>query len=233
MIKTVIFDFDGVIADSEEIHFRSFNQTLAPMGVIIDQKVYWQKYLGFTDKEAYEHMSEDLGLNLTDEKIDWLIDEKAVVFDEIVHSDGVLIDGVLQFFKHLRENSIPTAICSGATLSDIESVFEATRKRLGIDLSQNFKTVVTADDVKDGKPSPQGYLLTLEKLNEICPNAITPADCVVIEDSHWGIEAARAAKMKVIAVTNSYPEAELTPAADMVVETLKDLTIKQIENKIF
>ncbi|MFI4911443.1 MAG: HAD family hydrolase [Sedimentisphaeraceae bacterium JB056] len=232
MIKAVIFDFDGVIADSEELHFRAFNQTLASYGVLVDQKVYWQKYLGFTDREAYEQMSIDHGLNFTDSKIEWLIDEKAVVFDQLVHSDGVIIDGVLDFLKHLKDSNIPMAICSGATLSDIESVFESTKKRLGIDLAKHFEVIVTADEVKNGKPDPEGYLITVEKLREILGVELEASDCVVIEDSHWGIEAAKAAEMKVIGVTNSYPAAELENAADIVVDNLRSLSINDIGKKL-
>jgi beta-phosphoglucomutase-like phosphatase (HAD superfamily) len=123
------------------------------------------------------------------------------------------------------------AICSGATLSDIDSVFSSTQKRIGVDLKKHFEAIITADDVSTGKPDPEGYLLTLEKLREVCGEELEACDCVVIEDSHWGIEAGQAAGMKVIAVANSYSSAELEPAADMVVETLKALTVKEIQEK--
>lgn len=231
MVKVVIFDFDGVIADSEEIHYRSFNVVLEAYGVMLDQKVYWEKYLGYTDKEAYDNINIDHNLNFSDEKIDWLIDEKSVVFDEMVRRNGIIFDGVIGFFKMLNDNDVPMAICSGAIRSDIDGIFDSTEKRIGINLAENFKTIVTADDVKEGKPDPEGYLLTLGRLQEMLDGEITADECLVVEDSHWGIEAAKAAGMKVLAVTNSYSGSELTTASDMVVESLKDLTIQQIRDK--
>jgi len=228
MIKAVIFDFDGVIADSEEIHYRAFVEVLEPYGIHLDHKVYWDTYLGYNDRDAYRHINADNGNVLSEEQIDWLIDEKAVVFDEIIRRDGVIIDGVFEFLKMLKDNSIPMAICSGASWMDIENVFKATEKRTGCDLAKAFKVIVSADDVIKGKPHPEGYLLALNKLNSILGQEIQPSECLVIEDSHWGIEAGKAAGMKVLAVTNSYPREQLEKAADTVVDTLKTLCITDI-----
>ncbi len=228
MIRAFIFDFDGVIADSEQLHFRAFNTVLNQYGVIIEQSDYWQKYLGFTDKEAYQRISEDYGLGFDAQKIDWLIDEKAVVFDALVEAEGVLIEGVLEFIRHLDAAGMPMAICSGAIISDIEGVFRAVQRRIGINLAKYFHTIVTAENVEKGKPYPEGYLLTMERLNSLFDEPLQPSECVVLEDSHWGVEAGKAAGMKVIAVANSYSEQELAAGADMVVAGLKGLTLDNI-----
>ena len=223
MIKAVIFDFDGVIADSEMIHFRAFNAALEKYGILLDLKKYWSEYLGFTDKEAYQQIKKDNNLDWDNEKIEWLIDEKAVFFDEIVAKEGVIIDGVMDFIAALKDYGMTMAICSGATGADIESVFRATQKRAGINMREFFEVVITADDVKNGKPSPEGYTLTLKKLNTITNTDIKPSEVIVIEDSHWGIEAGKAAGMIVAAVTNSYKKEELTGEADIVVDNLREL----------
>jgi beta-phosphoglucomutase len=232
MIEAVIFDFDGVIADSEELHFRAFNAVLAAYGIRLDKKVYWNKYLGFTDKDAYEHINIDYELGFDEKKIDAMIDEKAVVFDDLVDKEGVIINGVFDFLKTLEEEGADTAVCSGAILSDIESVFRATLKRTGLDIAKYFRTIVTADDVTKGKPSPEGYLLTLKKLNKITGKHLIPQQIIAVEDSHWGIEAAKNAGFKVLAVTNSYDKSELEAVADIVVDTLKGLSLRELRKNL-
>lgn len=232
MIKAVIFDFDGVIADTETIHFRAFNKVLEPYGVLIEEDVYWDKYLGYTDKEAYENINIDYDLGFNDEKISWMIDEKAVVFDEFVRADGAIIQGVTEFIMMLKKQLIPMAICSGAISNDIESVFDSTKKRTGVDMKEFFKVVISADDVVNGKPHPEGYILTLDRLNELTNLSLKPEQCLVIEDSYWGIKAAKQAQMKVLAVANSYPKDELEKVADIAVETLKELKLEHINQKL-
>jgi beta-phosphoglucomutase len=93
-----------------------------------------------------------------------------------------------------------------------------------------FETIVSAEQVEKNKPAPDGFLLALERLNENHTPAIEPGECIVVEDSHWGLEAANAAKMKSVAVTNSY-SADILKPYDAVVDNLSELTIEQL-NKI-
>ena len=126
------------------------------------------------------------------------------------------------FLQMLSQNNIPMAICSGALLAEIELVLEQARLR------PFFEVIVSAEFVKKGKPSPEGFLLTLRKLNRNRQNAILPNQCIVIEDSHWGLEAARAAGMHTVAVTNSYDADQLT-MAEKIVTGLGDLSIDALQ----
>lgn len=89
--------------------------------------------------------------------------------------------------------------------------------------------IVSAEFVKKGKPSPEGFLLTLKKLNHYRQNVILANQCVVIEDSHWGLQAAKAAGMHTIAVTNSYDADQLT-LAEKIVTKLGELSIDDLQN---
>jgi beta-phosphoglucomutase len=129
---------------------------------------------------------------------------------------------VPEFLKMLDQNEIPMAICSGALLAEIELMLD------GANLRHFFATIVSADHVKKGKPDPEGFLLALEKLNENSNPPLTADQCVVIEDSHWGLQAAIAAGMHTIAITNSYDAGQLT-AAEKVVALLSDLSIADLE----
>ena len=147
------------------------------------------------------------------------------MFEKLAKTEGRIIEGVRDFLQMLSQNNIPMAICSGALLAEIELVLEQARLR------SFFEVIVSAEFVKKGKPNPEGFLLTLQKLNRNLrrtpdggQNPILPNQCIVIEDSHWGLEAARAAGMHTIAVTNSYDADQLT-MAEKIVTGLGDLSI--------
>ena len=216
MVKVVIFDFDGVIADSEILHFRAFNAILAQFDFQIQKPDYYQKYLGLTDKDCYKTLIQEGHLPVTVDKVPDLVAQKKVIFKQFAESDGHIIDGLRPFLDLLNHHGIIKAICSGA----LEAEIQLTLTQAG--LQDEFVTVVAADHVSVGKPDPEGYSLTLTQLQEIDPT-LTAGQCIVIEDSHWGLAAARGAGMKTIAVTNSYP-AEQLGMADKIVDRLDHIT---------
>ncbi|MHC5155453.1 MAG: HAD family hydrolase [Planctomycetota bacterium] len=222
MLQAVIFDFDGVIADSEFLHYKALNAVFNRYGVDVPKDVHWGKYLGYSDRENIEAVNVDYNMGMDAAKIQELIDEKKVVFDELVADGSIIIDGVAEFIQRLIDGGIRRAICSGALRSDIDLMLAGT------DFQDAFEVIVTADDVKHGKPNPEGYLLALSKLNQNAESAIEPSQCIVIEDSHWGLEAAVAAGMRPIAVTNTYSREELEQIGRKVVARLDELTIDDL-----
>jgi beta-phosphoglucomutase len=224
MLKAVIFDFDGVIADSEALHYKALNAVFNRYGVDVPRDIHWQKYLGYSDRENIEAVNVDYSMGMDDAKVQILIDEKKVVFDELVADGSIIIDGVAEFIQRLINDGIRRAICSGALRSDIDLMLGGT------DFRDAFEAIVTADDVKHGKPDPEGYLLTLNKLNENGSSPIKADQCIVIEDSHWGLEAAAAAGMRPIAVTNTYSRGELEQGGRKVVDRLDELTIDDLRS---
>jgi beta-phosphoglucomutase len=222
MLRAVIFDFDGVITDSEVLHLRSFNQVLAQYGVEISTKDYYKEYLGLSDLDCFKALIDKKVLRKPAKGIENLAKEKTEVFEKLAKTEGRIIEGVRDFLQMLNQNKILMAICSGALLTEIELVLEQARLR------SFFEVIVSAEFVKKGKPSPEGFLLTLKKLNRNQQDAILPNQCIVIEDSHWGLEAARAAGMHSIAVTNSYEADQLT-LAEKIVTRLGDLSIEALQ----
>lgn len=223
MLRAVILDFDGVVADSEPLHFKAFNKVLDGYGVQLSEQDYYSKYLGFTDSDCFDALDSDLNLNLNEQIIDKLIQRKGEVFEQLVITENSIIPGVEDFLKMLKQNNIRIAICSGASLSDIELMLEGSNLRIC------FEVIVAADHIRKGKPDPEGFLLTLAKLNktEITPIAVN--ECVIVEDSHWGLEAAKAAGMRTLAVTNTYPSEELQ-SADKITESLAEVTLEDLKN---
>jgi len=224
MLKAVIFDFDGVIADSELLHYRAFKETVSRYGVDLTKERYYDEYLGYTDIECIRAISADFDLGLDEAQIDQLMQEKTKLFARMVQAKSTIIDGVCEFVGMLRQNGLRLAVCSGALLGDIELMLD------GADLADSFEIIVAADHVHKGKPDPEGFLLTLQRLNEAGAEQIGPGDCVVIEDSPWGLKAASAARMHTIAVTNSYPTEQLAGLAQKVVNRLNELTISDLQS---
>ncbi len=222
MLKAIIFDFDGVITDSEVLHLRAFNQSLVPYGIEITTKDYYTNYLGFCDLDCYKILINNGLLKIDEDQIDSIIKEKSKIFEELTKTEGRTIEGVHEFLQMLEENNIPMAICSGSLLVEIEVVLEESGLR------HFFAEIVSAEQVKKGKPHPEGFLLALQKLNKTCQPPIAAGECIVIEDSHWGLQAGNAAGMHTIAVTNSYDAEQLT-IAENIVSHLNDLTINDLQ----
>jgi len=229
MLRVVIFDFDGVITDSEILHFRAFNQVLGQYGIELTKQEYYKTYLGFNDADCYGLLIQQGLLKAGQEQIGNLIDEKKHIYKELAKTEGKMIEGVREFLTLLEDNSIPMAICSGSLLTEVEMVLEDTGLR------HLFEVIVSGEQVKKGKPDPEGFLLTLKRLNDNATsekagnqNHILPGECIVIEDSHWGLEAAKAAGMHTIAVTNSYG-AEQLGMAEKIVNQLDELSIEDLQ----
>ena len=224
MLRAVIFDFDGVITDSEILHLRSFNLVLPRYGIELTKKDYYRNYLGLSDRDLFELFNREKSLGLDSDGIEELVIQKNRLFEKMAKTEGQIIEGVRGFLEVLTQNKISTAICSGALTSEIKLILE------GAGLESSFEVIVSAEHVKKGKPDPEGFVLALKKLNEKKDTPISASHCVVIEDSHWGLEAAKAAGMHTVAVTNSY-DADQLSQAEMVVNNLSQLKLSRL-NKL-
>ncbi len=224
MFKAVICDFDGVIADSEPLHYGAFKEVVSRYGVDLAKERYYAEYLGYTDIECVQAISADFDLGLDQAGIKHLMQEKTEVFDRLVRKESTIIDGVHEFVDMVKRRGVRLAVCSGALLADIELMLDGT------DLADAFEIIVAADHVKKGKPDPEGFILALKLLNESGSGQILPGDCVVVEDSRWGLEAAKAAGMRTIAVANTYPARQLQGLADKVVGRLDKLMMSDLQS---
>ena len=223
MLSAVIFDFDGVVADSELLHYRAMNKAFGLYGLSVSQEEHWEKYLGYTDYDNVRAVNRDHNMGWDEATLQELVRHKTGIFDEVAVTEAVIIDGVLSFVDMLQQNGIPIAVCSGATRNDIDLILEGTS------LAGRFDPIVTADDVKEGKPHPEGFELALKRLNDGGKEPISAAQCVVIEDSHWGLQAAKTAGMHTIAVTNTYDVGHLGTYAEMVVNRLDEIKMSDLQ----
>jgi beta-phosphoglucomutase len=208
MTHALVLDFDGVIADTEPLHFRAFQETLEPEKLAFVWADYLSTYMGFDDRDAFRTRFKNAGRKVSAEKLAGLIAKKAEAFRRLARISGVKpYPGVRELLAAAREKKIPAAICSGALRSDIEPVLEANG------LKGEFALMVTADDVPASKPDPACYRLVVERLG------VAPRTALAVEDSPAGIAAAKGAGLRVIAVTNSHGRDKLF-GADRIVSSL-------------
>lgn len=213
----VIFDFDGVIVDTEPLHYQAFQKMLIPRNLGYSWEDYVATYMGFDDRDAFREAFRQGGLPLADHELEQLVADKASIFQEVI-ADGVTpYPGVTTLIQDLHHKGTPLAICSGALRSDILPILN----QLGI--ADCFARIVTADDVPHSKPDPTSYRIAAEQLISTFPAQLSDANRIIaIEDTPAGISSATGAGLKVIAVTNSYPADQLRQA-NRLVSSLEEL----------
>ncbi len=220
MLKAIIFDYDGIIVDSEVIHLKMFQRVLDQEGITLREKDYFAKYLAMDDRGCFCAVLQDNGRRADEAVIEDLIARKSRYFNEFIKDHLTALPGAVDFIKKVSKR-FPLAIASGSRKGEIEFGLN----KFG--LRDEFDQVVGAEDVKNGKPDPESFLKALKLLREKqC--ALEAWECLVVEDSIHGVQAAKEAGMKCLAVTNSYP-AEKLASADLVIEDLEDCDLDEIE----
>jgi HAD superfamily hydrolase (TIGR01509 family) len=224
MLRAVIFDCNGVIADDEPIHFELFRRVLAEEGLELTRAQYYGKYLHFDDRTCFETALRDRGRTPTPAEIAERVARKAEYYRAAATGSLRIFPGVRELVRSLAAR-YPLAVASGARREEIALILRTAG------LSDCFQAIVATEDVRRAKPDPEPFLLALERLNAARTgrNArIQPTQCVVIEDSVGGIEGAKAAGMRCLAVAHTY-EAGALGAADRVVENLERVTPATLE----
>lgn len=220
--EAVIFDFDGIIVDTEPLHYRSFQRVLAPLGLEFTWQEYVDTYIGFDDRDAFREAFRANNIELGQKQLHELIANKAQVFQEVIVDGVSAYPGVLKLVRKLHDTKVPLAICSGALRSDIEPILEQ------LDLKDCFEIIVSADDVSSSKPDPACYQLAFDKIVSYWRKPLAKHSTLAIEDTPAGIKAARLAGLKVCAVSNSYPDDHLTEATFTVSSLESLLELRQI-----
>ncbi len=214
MMKAVIFDMDGVISDTLSIHCEAESKLLLKYGIKISPSEILKEFNAVPDLVMFQILSKRFNRNLDFQKAE---DEKWKLFQELAKEGIQSIPGSLEFINTLLKNNFILAVASSAPLRIVNLVLET----LGI--KKKFKVVVYTTEVKQGKPAPDIFLLAAEKLK------VSPRDCVVIEDAAKGIQAAKAAGMKCIAISTTHTKKELKKA-DKIIDDFGEIKIKELKN---
>lgn len=213
----LVFDFDGVLANSEPIHFIAFRELLASVGIPLTADEYYADYLGLPDEEAFVRALRAYRQDADPARVRELVARKSDRMRQLYEGDAVMFEAAIACVRRFA-GVRPLAIASGALRAEIEILLD----RAG--LRGFFGAIVAAGETARSKPAPDPYVRALALLRESGAMAadVPPAACVAVEDSPRGLESARRAGLRCIAVTSSYP-AEALEAADMVLSSLDAL----------
>ena len=222
-LQAIVFDFDGVIADSERLHLRAYQEILAPEGIAISNEDYYNRYLGYDDVGVFKAVGRDQGVAMDDRRVSDLIARKGRRYESLAAAGEMLFPGAADFIRSAVDASVPIAIASGALTHEIEEVLERA------DLLPLFPVIVGADQTEHSKPHPEPYHTAFARLRAHTGRNLSTRQTVAIEDSHWGLVSARDAELRCVAVTNTYSEAELRADAELIVAGLHALTLEALD----
>lgn len=224
MLRAIIFDFNGVIIDDEPLHFRAFKEIFHRENIRLTKKDYYDCYLAMDDRSCIDEILRAHDHKTTPLESQRLRQAKEHVYDRLLKTDLRLFPGAVDFICSCATR-YPLAIASGALRSEIQFILKKFR------LADFFQAVVSADDVVSGKPDPETFHRAHQMLNRLRRKGerkILAGECVVIEDSHHGIDAAHEAGMKCVAVAHSYPLRSLGHA-DLCARSIASLQLSQLE----
>ncbi len=219
----VIFDFDGVIADTERLHLAAYNHTLAAHAdaiggaLEIAPQTYFTRYIVYGDHEGLFHILRDNGRAHDQGLVAKLAEAKHAIFEEKLGEFAEPLPGVREVLEWLEERNVPRAICSGARREEIVTLLDAFKLR------HHFDILVTIEDVRFGKPDPEGYNKAFDLLNLEYDAELEKDYSLVIEDSAGGCSAGKAAGLRVLGVATSLELGEVQRHATFAVRDLSEL----------
>ena len=221
-LDAIIFDFDGVIANSERLHLLAFQQALADTAWTLSDEAYYARYLGFDDHGVFRQLAADQQQPMPSGAIDTLVTAKGRHYDLLAAAGEMLFPGAADFIRRAAA-AVPIAVASGAQTHEIDDVLGKAGLRA------HFLAVVGADQTPASKPAPDPYLEAFARLGRVTGRTLSPTRTVAIEDSRWGLESARAAGLRTVAVTTTYPAEALAGHAELIVAGLHTLDLAALE----
>ncbi len=225
-LKAVLFDFNGTIVNDEEIHQQLIDEILLGENLRPDPAEYRQLCMGRSDRACLKALLESRGRVVNDRYLKQLIDRKSIAYQRQLQTQEKLpiYPGVEDLIYKLRLARLKMGVVSGALHGEIELVLSRT------ELLPHFAVIVAGDDITLSKPEPDGYLLAVERLKQLHPElGLEVKDCLAIEDTPAGIEAAHRAGMQVVGVANTYPFHMLQRQANWTVDRLIELELDRVQ----
>ena len=222
MIRAIIFDLDGTLADTESLHFEAFAAILLLLGIELSRHHYFKSLIGYNDHDCFATVLREQGKSFDEARLDELIEKKAAVYQATIANRDVMYPGATDFVRRCAER-FPLVVATGTLRAEAQMILARANIR---DL---FLDVIAAEDVAHGKPEPDGFLTALGRLGFILrPHpSITGDECLVIEDTAAGIEAAHRAGMHALAVCQTAPAGDLSNA-DLVRPSLRETELDEI-----
>jgi beta-phosphoglucomutase len=224
-LKAVLFDFNGVIINDEPLHQKLIEQILLEENLRPKAGEFRQLCLGRSDRACIKDLMAIRGRIVTEDYVTSLIVRKSQAYQQrLVEIEKLpTYPGLADLIFQIRSAQLPMAIVSGAVRAEIELVLNR------LELAKFFTVVVAGDEIQTSKPDPKGYLLAVERLNQKFPDLhLQPRNCLAIEDTPAGIQAAKSAGMQVVGVANSYPYHMMHRQSNWAVDYLSELELDRV-----
>jgi beta-phosphoglucomutase len=224
-LKVVLFDFNGVILDDESIHEQLIQDVMLSENVRITPEEFQKFGLGRSDRACFLDLFASRGRVLTPEAVAKLLAQKTSAYQQRIQSLETLplFDGVQSLVQAFQDNHIKLGIVSGAHRAEIEWVLDRAS------ISAAFDLIVAAEDISASKPSPEGYQTAIAQFNDRYPDLkLCPQDCLALEDSFPGLEAARAAHIPVVGVAHIYPFHMMQRRSNWAIDYLDQLEVPRL-----
>lgn len=224
-LKVVLFDFNGVILDDESIHEQLIKDVMLSENVRITPEEFQKFGLGRSDRACFLDLFASRGRVLTSDAVAKLLAQKTRAYQQRIRALEVLplFEGVQSLIQSFQDSHIKLGIVSGAQRTEIEWVVEKAN------LSTAFDLIVSAEDISASKPSPEGYQTAIAQFNDRYPDLkLCPQDCLALEDSFPGLEAARAAHIPVVGVAHMYPFHMMQRRSNWAIDRLDQLEVPRL-----
>jgi beta-phosphoglucomutase len=222
VIRAVLFDLDGTLVDTEPIHFAAFNEILKGIGAEMAREEYFTRFIGLNDHDCFAAVMGARGIAVEEARIAEYIARKSAVYLAMIAGRDIFYPGAADFVRKCRER-FPLMLVTGTLRAEAEMILRAGGLR---DL---FLDIIAAEDVERGKPAPDGFNAALGRIGFLLRqrDPVLPGECLAVEDTAAGIEAAHRAGMLALAVTQTAPAATLA-AADFVRESFGQIDLDEI-----
>lgn len=224
LLRAVIFDFDGVIIDSEPLILELTRMMAAREGWALTKDEYYRDYLALDDRGIVDHLFRSHGREAETSHREELLQWKSAAYREAIRDGLPAMPGAAEFVQRCWSAGYPLAIASGSLREEVEYLLE----KLG--LRDHFSVLATAEDAERSKPDPEVYLEALARLRQLGvfrEYELKPAECLAIEDAPAGVYAAHAAGMKCLALTHSQPLEELSHA-DWIFQNFTGVDLEEV-----
>jgi beta-phosphoglucomutase len=226
VLRAVLFDFNGVLVDDEPIHLQMFQRVLTEEGISLSAEDYYPEYVGLDDRGCFAAVLAAAGEAATVPRLMRLVARKASYYQERMRRDGTpFFPGAVELVEALARRGTMLGVVSGALREEVEGALRQTG------ILERFKILVTAEDVGESKPDPEGYRRALEALNSLPPlpeRLLHPHEVLAVEDSPAGLAAAAELGLATLGISHTVPAHRLS-GADAVAENLRELTPERLE----
>ena len=225
-LKAVLFNFNGVIIKDGSIHIQLIDEILIQENLQPQRVKEREDFLGISHRAYLQNLLKNRGRVVTEAYMAQLLTRKAQAYVlELEKLEKLpLYSGIEDVIFQIRSRHLKMALVSDALSLEIEMVLTSAK------LAEYFPVIVSGDDISSDKPNPEGYLLAVERINQTYPELnLEPDECLVIENTPAGIQAAKRAQMQVVGVANTYPFQMLHRQANWTIDYLIDLDLQRVQ----